>query len=65
VSGWIVDVCRMCGRLAMWPFCAHREEPQADGRSWCESVAVGPMTERGRELARLNAERVTRERYSA
>lgn len=23
---WIIEVCKTCARLAVWPFCEHREE---------------------------------------
>lgn len=52
-TGWTIEVCRTCGRVARWPFCAHRDEAQIDGKPWCESVVVRPTTQRGWELAQL------------
>jgi hypothetical protein len=35
-GSWVIDVCRTCGRLAVWPFCEHR----SDLGRWYESVHV-------------------------
>jgi len=40
---WTIDVCRTCGRLAVWPFCEHRPTgyvPWHVWEAWCESVHV-------------------------
>lgn len=37
-SGWIIDVCATCHRLAVWPFCEHRRTD----RRWTVAVAVKP-----------------------
>jgi hypothetical protein len=39
---WVIDVCRTCDRLAVWPFCEHRPtSPQYDRTdSWCVPVVV-------------------------
>lgn len=38
---WTIDVCRTCGRHAVWPFCEHRDQPAPEGFwSWCEPVTV-------------------------
>ena len=50
-DGWIINVCRTCGRRAIWPFCEHRDLPVAPGKSWCVGVSVGPLDKQGRELA--------------
>jgi hypothetical protein len=34
---WTIDVCRTCGRQAIWPFCEHR------GAGWCVPVQVKPL----------------------
>jgi len=39
-SSWVIEVCRTCGCVAQWPFCEHREQRPADGRSWCLPVVV-------------------------
>ncbi len=55
-DGWIIDVCKTCGRLATWPFCEHRDQRPAFG-SWCIGVRVAPVDQNGRELAKANASR--------
>lgn len=43
---WSIDVCRTCGRLAQWPFCAHRGNGPAWGTEpliasrWYETITV-------------------------
>lgn len=38
---WLIPVCRTCDRLAVWPFCEHREMPPPDGTgSWLTYVTV-------------------------
>ncbi len=58
-DGWIIDVCKTCGRLATWPFCEHREvKPTGLTRSgWCIDVQVAPADQNGRDLAKANAAR--------
>lgn len=41
---WTIDVCRTCGKLAIWPFCEHRPDGfLADLESWCFPVPVQAM----------------------
>jgi hypothetical protein len=61
-DGWIIDVCRTCGRIATWPFCVHRSLTRDDGKPWCVQVIVRPATAEGRELAALNAAQRTERR---
>jgi hypothetical protein len=38
---WVIDVCRVCSRLAAWPFCEHRAAwPPASEVPWFEPVTV-------------------------
>jgi hypothetical protein len=46
---WTIQVCRTCDRLAMWPFCEHRDERRpADAPSWCVSIDVIPASRAAR-----------------
>jgi hypothetical protein len=43
--GYVIDVCRYCGRLAVWPGCEHWQLHEG----WCMPVHVKLMpTERAR-----------------
>lgn len=39
---WTIEVCRTCGRLAVWPYCSHRPTGfVASGTTpWYEIVTV-------------------------
>lgn len=42
-------VCRTCGKVAQWPFCAHRDTPPSDGMPWSAPVRVtGRMSPQSR-----------------
>lgn len=53
MTDWIVDICRVCGRKATWPFCEHRDRPPPDGKPWCIGIPVNATSEEGRKLAAL------------
>lgn len=51
-TGYIIDVCATCGRLATWPFCEHRR----GDRQWTTPVRVTlPVGERNRLRRSMNA----------
>jgi hypothetical protein len=38
---WVIDVCRICSRMAAWPFCEHRAAwPPDSDTAWFEPVTV-------------------------
>lgn len=39
---WTIDVCKTCGRHAIWPFCDHKPKVMSlqSGESWTELVRV-------------------------
>lgn len=49
---WSIDVCRTCGRVAVWPGCEHWQSEAG----WCVSIPVRPADKRGRELEELQRE---------
>jgi len=57
-SSWVIDVCRTCGRLAVWPFCEHRDNPPDDGTGWCYPARVkGNLPAKYRVIPPVETER--------
>lgn len=39
---WTIEVCRFCDRLAVFPFCEHRDLWRYDEPPWCVPIVVRP-----------------------